>query len=192
MVLWFRPLRNFLISHLKHSNFTSESDTSSFELMQYIDKHYSNPSFIVEYNLKSTKILMSKEFKLLSYDNSVTLINNKYNINKEKFEELLNKDEYMQDKLDKDRAYFSKNMINSKKGKDLKLKDFYQWTYDGKSNLYFHREPMLNDINISTLDEILNKNYFKLTTTLPSKLSGLGINFCFLQSPTKSISSKGI
>jgi len=137
--------------------------------MQYIDKHYSNPSFIVEYNLKSTNILMSKEFKNLSYDTSVTLINNKYNINKDMFEKSIQSDTNIYDKYDKDKNYYKPSLpqVTKKKPADKGIsKEFNEYMYESKDNFYFQDEPMLNDNNITILARILQNNYFKLSIVI--------------------------
>jgi len=74
----FKSLRNFLLSHLKYSNFCLHSINKYIKIMRYIDKHYSNPSFIVEYHIKSTKIIRSKEFRKIEFNK---LINKTYKIN---------------------------------------------------------------------------------------------------------------
>jgi hypothetical protein len=72
-----KALRNYLLTHLKHSNFTSSDDEKYFDLIHYIDEHYSNPSFNVEYNLKSTKILLQREFRKINFE---LLINKNYRL----------------------------------------------------------------------------------------------------------------
>ena len=100
---------------------------------------------------------MSKEFKKLSYDTSVSLINNKYNINKEMFENSLVKENNNNEKY---KTQSTKTISKTNK------KEYYEYNFESKDNFYFHTEPVLNKINISMLDSILNKNYFKMSNFL--------------------------
>ena len=70
-----RPLRMYLLNHLKHSKFKSYLDSKYDNLIKYIEENYSNPSFKVEYNKKSFKILLMKEFKKMKLDKDNSMIN---------------------------------------------------------------------------------------------------------------------
>ena len=112
---------------------------------------------------------MSKEFKNLSYDTSVTLINNKYNINKDMFEKSIQSDTNIYDKYDKDKNYYKPSLpqVTKKKPADKGIsKEFNEYMYESKDNFYFQDEPMLNDNNITILARILQNNYFKLSIVI--------------------------
>ena len=49
-----KPLRRFFIEHLIHSSLTNENDITLFELMLYIETHFPNSSFQVEYRKQTT------------------------------------------------------------------------------------------------------------------------------------------
>jgi hypothetical protein len=147
-----RPLRNFLINHLQHSKFTSQNDTEYFKLMKYIDKHYSNPSFNVEYNLKLTKILLSREFTNFKCD---MMINKNYKLVRDSSKSF---NEYQSIASNKDPSGLKNPLkveyITGGRKKSESHSHKKSSTLFSKSNL-----PLLNSLNLKKLEEVLNYNF---------------------------------
>ena len=57
-----KSLRKFLINHFNHLNIINKEEEKLYKFISYLDDNYSNPSFNVEYRLKSTKILEGEEY----------------------------------------------------------------------------------------------------------------------------------
>lgn len=72
-----KALRQNIMVHLKHSNFITEKEKKLFDMIMYIDKHFKNISFDVEYKIKSTNIIDKREFKRDFFNNS-NMINSRY------------------------------------------------------------------------------------------------------------------
>ena len=137
-----KSLRNFLITHLKHSNFTSKEDEKAFTNMKYIDENYSNPSFEVEYRLKSTKILCEDEFKPSKNEKShfsQRKINQLYDNNSEK--------EYM---TFTDDINPKKNILN------LFFIDDYSENVYKSFNILNESSPLLTENNLKIINELIN------------------------------------
>lgn len=146
-----RPLRNFLINHLQHSKFTSQNDTEYFKLMKYIDKHYSNPSFNVEYNLKLTKILLSREFTNFKCD---MMINKNYKLLRDSGKSFY---EYQSIASNKD-SNAVKNPLKVEYITGRKKSD--SQTHKKSSNLFSKSSlPLLNSLNLKKIEEVLNYNF---------------------------------
>jgi hypothetical protein len=137
-----KSLRNYLLTHLMHSNFTSKEDEYYFEIISYIDSHYSNPSFNIEYNLKSTKILLQKEFKKINLD---YMFNKNYRLNSRDKKE---NDEY--------KSILYKNNVERSNGLDNKKEK----KKDKRVDLNILKAtPLMTEDNIDKLEELLEKKY---------------------------------
>ena len=117
-MLKFRPLRTYLLNHLKHSKFKSYLDSKYEKLIRYIDENYSNPSFKVEYSKKSFKILLMKEFKKMRFDQDNSMINKNYYINSEIMKNITTEKKEVMEKFEKkiksDEKYKKKDKTNNK------------------------------------------------------------------------------
>jgi hypothetical protein len=157
-----RPLRTYLLNHLKHSKFKSYLDTKYEKLIKYIDENYSNPSFKVEYNKKSFKILLMKEFKKMKFDKENSMINKNYSINSDLMKNITAQDKKeINDKTD--RKSFKNSSITDK---SYKKKDNYKtanrYSVMSQQNLNFIEDFLRNiknsgNENGSSFD--LNKEY---------------------------------
>lgn len=138
-----KSLRNFLMNHLKHSKFISKEDELTFSYMKYIDDNYSNPSFEVEYRLKSTKILCEQEFRPIKIE--------KMSGKQKKIEMLQNEEINCQEyQTFTDDVNPKKNLIN------LFFIDDYSTESYKVFNVLNEETPLLADNNLTIIKELIN------------------------------------